>query len=683
MESYQADIKSSIRKARIEIVGENDVKNEAHAKVLIAVIKAFGDSSAGFIYIEPCTNRSTKRPPDVLLCHPEIGLLIIEVKGFRIHQIEDIKAGSIYKKTNGIIRPQNPYRQAEDSMYDISDAVRRKIRERRKEPLFNFIVAFPEISYADLAEKKFQNLLPSDELLLKNEINDSKRLKEKLLSLVRKSLNQTRKKQPLTIDQVIVIKEVFGDAGVLKDKRNIRKEISENTLGSLIDDLACMDKNLSNEQQELSRIPMKGYPRLIRGVAGSGKTIVLANMAARYIKRSLNESKTLFKEFDYTPRVAVICFNRALVPFLKEKIYCSFHQQTYQELPAGILTVKHLNGFLYEISKEGLVRYVRQSEGDSAFIANKYIAAFESLKKDNRDLYDSLLFDAIFVDEGQDLEPEEFELLMMLIKKDENSKEKNLVIFYDDAQNLYTRKRPIWKEIGIDVGKGNRSRIMKECFRNTKEVIELGFNVLVGKQAPDSESVKTRTYADIKTLKQNDLIEENDKFIKIKFADRKFQKPIIKIFKSREEEKQSLTSEVINLIYDHKVRPEDILILFNSESEFINIDRMIEAKDINKRIEGFIKPFGRYPDKDNYIFKENNITISTVYGAKGYDAYIVFILGAENIGIDEKGRALFYVGATRSKLGLRLSGIEKSSHNLLTEAIKVNSALSKLPFVSG
>jgi hypothetical protein len=55
--------------------------------------------------------------------------------------------------------------------------------------------------------------------------------------------------------------------------------------------------------------------------------------------------------------------------------------------------------------------------------------------------------DAIFVDEGQDLEIEEFTLLLALLRPHPVAGEKALVIFYDNAQNLYAKNAPygrIW-----------------------------------------------------------------------------------------------------------------------------------------------------------------------------------------------------------------------------------------------
>src|SRR6056297_363689 len=186
------------REAKIEILGVDDVKNEPQRKVLNAIISAFGDSAKGFIYVEPCTARSTRRPADVLLCHPEVGLLIIEVKGYSINQIENIKAGNLLVKAQGSIKPINPYRQAEDAMFDIQDAIRRKIRSKNGAPLFMYMVALPEIDSIELHEKNFHESLPYNELLLKDEIQDLEKLKYKISRMVEDTLERSHKADPLT-----------------------------------------------------------------------------------------------------------------------------------------------------------------------------------------------------------------------------------------------------------------------------------------------------------------------------------------------------------------------------------------------------------------------------------------------------------------------------------------------------
>jgi superfamily I DNA and RNA helicase len=91
------------------------------------------------------------------------------------------------------------------------------------------------------------------------------------------------------------VRSVFGDSAVINASRSPRDEdVPEATVGGLIEDNESAEKNLSAEQQELSRLEIAGHPRVIRGVAGSGKTVVLANMVARYLSR--NTSQELFSD---------------------------------------------------------------------------------------------------------------------------------------------------------------------------------------------------------------------------------------------------------------------------------------------------------------------------------------------------------------------------------------------------
>ena len=285
-----------------------------------------------------------------------------------------------------------------------------------------------------------------------------------------------------------------------------------------------------------------------------------------------------------------------------------------------------------------------------------------------------MLFDAIFVDEGQDFEPEEYKLLLDLVKTHSQTGEKALVIFYDDAQNLYARPRPNWKQVGVDIQRGDRARVMKECFRNTREIVELAFNVLLGSQAPPHMRVQTRTYADVNYLKQGNLIEEHGDHFRVRFAERTFRKPIVHKFPSRLKEKEWIATEVIQLIEEEQVRPEDILVVFHRKNDFEDLPKTITAKAKDDSIKGFIQPYGQNQDRDKYIFREGHLTISTTHGAKGYDAQIVFVAGADLFDTENEGRASFYVGATRAKMLLYISGLDRPN-TLITEVEAINTVL--------
>ena len=668
MESdWRQQLTAAIRKAKITVVGQDDIKNEAQARVAIAMLRLYGDSAAGFIYFEPCTARSTYNPPDVLVCHPAVGLLVVEVKGFFLSAIQKVEAGSLFIRLEGYNRPINAFRQAEDTMFEIEDEIKRIVRKRRELPLCNFMVALPNIDESEMGLKGWDKAIPNDKVLYKDQIESITRLEKRVSTLIKESLVESHKDTPITADQVKVVKRVFGDSAVINENRPVRTGLPEKSLGSMIDELAVLEKHLSEEQIELSRLNVEGYPRLIRGVAGSGKTVILANMVARLINRKVSQPDDMFQGPSSPPRIAVLCFNRALVQFIKRKIKDSYYQQTQGSLP-DCVTVTHFNGLMKELSDKGIWDYVPIDEmEDQAARSVKYGQQLEQFRKENPDWYQSILYDAIFIDEGQDLNVEDYQLLLGLVKPNPTTGEKTIIIFYDDAQNLYGRPRPNWKQIGIDVGRGDRARVMKECFRNTKEIIELAFNVLLGSQAPQEIKVKTRTFADLNYLKQWGLVEEyGDKFM-VKFAERTFKKPEILKFSSRDAEKEWVSKEIVRLVVQENVRPEDILVLFNSGKAFDGLAEQIRTNSIK----GYIKPFGENPEKDQYLFRDDYLTLSTTRGAKGYDAHIVFLIGADQFTIDTTGRASFYVGATRAKTLLYISGLDRAG-TLLAEAGDLN-----------
>ncbi len=535
------------------------------------------------------------------------------------------------------------------------------------------MVAFPNISESDWVSKGYDKAHPSTQLLFQEQIDDIGRLKQRTGNLVKEGLQASHKSTPLTIEQIEAVFQVFGNSDVINEARPPRAWVEENKLGSEIDEMVTLDKYLSDEQKEYSRLPAGKHPRVIRGVAGSGKSIVLANLVAGFLHRKL---KSLDEDAppEIAANIAVICFNQALVSFLKKKIRIAYREQTLNEdIPASVLLTTYLNDLMWKLKKEygWPIDYIRINDvQDNSKRAIMYRDQVQQFASTQPDYYHSICFDVIFVDEGQDIEPEEYRLLLDLIKPSSTG-EKPLIIFYDDAQNLYGRPRPVWQEIGINVAIGDRSRVMRECFRNTRQIVELAFNVLLGSQAPPDIRVQTRTYADVAYLKNQNLLQEVGDHFRVNFTEREYRKPEIQEFPYRQAEIAWIASEVNRLISVEQVRPEDILILFYRPNNF-------DYNQLESTIRGhlnsvqFIEPFGQArEDKQQYIFQEGYLTISTVYGAKGYDAPIVFVAGTDVFPLDKEGRAAFYVAATRSKLLLYITGIRSNDPTLLQEAQKV------------
>lgn len=666
----------AIRDATIKVIGQDLVKNDAEARLLTAVVRAYGSASAGFIYASPSRARSTTRPPDVVLCHPDVGLLVIEAKGLPLKTIHGVEAGSILVRRSGYTRPENPIRQVEDQMFAIDDDIGRLIRVRWQTPLSNCMVAFPQISESDWVGRGYDRAHPSSQLLFREQIEDADRLRSRIDNLVRQTLAASRKESPINLDHIRLVAQVFGNSDVINEIRPPRNHVENESLGGYIDDMMALEKYLSDEQKELSRLGVGEYPRLIRGVAGSGKSIVLANLVSRYLHRRLPslEEPTLFPP---ELSVAVTCFNQSLVEFLQRKVAAAYREQTlHSEVPPEHVLITHLNGLLFRLIRERgwPLEYISTRKiGDSEQRASEYRQQIAKLAQTDPQRYHSLCFDAIFLDEGQDLEPEEYRLLLDLIRPHPVTGEKPLIIFYDDAQNLYGRRRPVWRDLGINVAVGDRSRVMRECFRNSRPIVELAFNVLLGSRAPEAVRVQTRQYADLAYLKDRGLVEEVGDHMRVGFAEREGERPGIHTFDTEAQEVEWLADKVIDLIHGQQVRPEDILIAFyrSSTFQYTRLQELIRAR--LPQID-FVLPFGDSPDKQQFIFKPGAVTISTVHGAKGYDAPVVFVAGVDRFDDNNAGRAAFYVATTRAKLILHLSGLDRPG-SLLDEALSVSQVL--------
>ena len=665
MDAWQARLQQAAEDSLARVVGEHDAENEAQARVAVALLAAFGDDENTRLYIEPCTVKSTHRPADLVLLDKTTGVLVVEVKGYSIDFIERVEAGSFQVRSDGFPKPVNPFKQAQNAMFDIRAAALRVVGD--VPPLFGYVVALPNISEDEWHGRDFHLAVPTREILFGDHLESSRSLVRLLDDLTSERLERSHLPQPLGPEQARALRLVFGDTAVISEVRQARG-VEEGKLGAVLDELSLGEKRLSDEQQELSLMKLAGSPRLVRGVAGSGKSVVLANQVARFIKRELARPQDLFDPAPRSPlRVGVVCFNRALAPFLERKIREADDQQTQRALPEGVLTVTHLNGLLYALSEQGYWRYLSYRQGTPAERAKRYRQQWNDPA-----LLNAPLFDAVFIDEGQDLEGEEIALLHDLVKTDPGALERNLVVFYDDAQNLYARPRPNWRSLGIEVS-GGRASVMKRCFRNTREIVELAYNALLGSAAPEDVRVQTRTYADTGYLKSAELVVEHPSHVEVSFATRRFTPPRVREFDTLAAEKAWVAAEVARLANDEAVRLEDVLVIFHEPEPYADLPEQIRLSG-PRGLQGFVQPYysGVSAHRDRFIFEPGHLTLSTTYGAKGYDAHVVFLVGADRFaasGDENKGRAAFYVGATRAKNVLYVTGVKQARHTLLQEVV--------------
>ena len=627
-------------RSRCRVFGHEDAGNGPHREVLGVLIRGF-DHPDATILCEPSLARSTTRPPDCVLVDPAAGVHVVEVKGVSLGQVEAIEPGGLLAiRYGGLVhKPKNPVSQARNAMFDIRDAAARNFDGELTLP-FKYWVVMPSIRRSEWFGRWGDGAFAPPELLFADDLPS---LAERLLGVGQRQL-ATQGLDRWPADQFACVWKAFGDSSVLyhlPEERQARR-VPEATLGELFDEAAEAYKTLSEEQQKLSSQDWSGGPRLVRGVAGSGKTIVLANNLARRLSRSLGGGEMLFGEMDRRPRLLAVCYNRTLAPFIRQKIDSAFRQRTGRPLPEDAVEVWHYNRLLWHLSRRGLWRYQKVEVADDEGRAGQYLAELEHAGQHQPDLLTAVAYEAIYVDEGQDFLEADFRLLKGLCRTEPDG-EPDLHVFYDDAQNLLGRKRPNWRSLGLNVV-GGRSHVMTQCFRNTRPLVEASFNVLYGRFAGSRDGVPTREFGDVATLEEKGLIEEKGDRYEVRFAVRDGLPPRLTIAPGFPEERRLLIERLRWLVEDQHVRPEDILVLAHSWRRVEALAEAVRSAGIPSIAEVHVAREAQ----DRILRRRGCLPLSTVASAKGYDAYCVLLASANDFPSDVSGRASFYVGCTRA-----------------------------------
>lgn len=653
------------------LYGIENAQTKTQESLARALQQAFSDEPAA-VLVEPGLRDSHHRPPDLVLVHPSLGVHVFEVKGVEIDQVLGVEAGySVRIDYNDRVYSRNPTSQARNTVFDIKSFIERHTLQNLRTPIIPWVL-WPRITRQRWCDKFSSEHDWPSEWLFKAAISSGQWIARICAAGQRQFSEHGLETIPEEERKALGL--VFGDNAVLSvdpQKRKPRR-LRESTLGWYFDQRAIDYATLSEDQEDLIRQEWAAGPRLVRGVAGSGKTIVLASHLARRLKRQLVEGQTLFAKQKQLPRLLAVCFNRTLVPHLQHKIAIAFRQRTGGDLPKGCVDVTHFNGLMYRLSKSGVVPYIPVDRMTEQERSAHYLAALRECYADRPDVIRQLAYDAVYVDEGQDFTDDDYLCFRSLCRQTYEGTEPSLFIFYDDAQNLYGRQRPQWSDLGLTMV--GRSFVMTESFRNTRPIIEPSFNVLTGSLARSGKGAQ-KGFTDIAYLKQKGVVRqrENNSFETL-FAKRvDGLQPKTHRFSSIQQENRWLVGQVKWQIEDQEVRPEDLLILTYHRHRAEAV-----ARELRRVFQPDLIQLATF-EKDEAFGSRGRLTVSTVASAKGLDAYSVLLISAQDFADHVTGRAAFYVGCTRSREHLAISGV---GHSPLADEFQAAVEQVEIPSVS-
>jgi hypothetical protein len=652
------------------LIGWEKIEHHQHALLVITAVQAFGGDPRATFFVETRGGRGNIPRPDLILLHPEVGILVIENKGIKLQDIRGVECTTISLLRDGRFKREDPFYQAEKVSFRLRDLAAKRVD--LSEALFLHTAAMPRIGRSDL-ERTFCVQWPT-ETLFADAFTSPAEFRRQVLSFSEARQRDAKRKAKLSKRANDAVRMVLDGKGFLHSPRTIYIENGRpDLLGVQVQEMELGLKEATPQQREHGIADMRGQHRLFRGVAGSGKSILLALSAAQTLMRYGSETASLFEGNESgsrKKRVLVVCFNRTLVHYLRQRIDDRYGRLTWDKPPEETLTIVHFERLVKTLENQdkrlstGMT--FEQKEERARTLCQKLDALDQQMR-------DALGYDAVYVDEAQDLLPDEISLLLRLARKDEKQQQ-TFIVFYDNAQNIYGVTQPVWEKLGVNI-LGGRTVFLDQCLRNTAETLSLAFNVLVGSFAPEGERVTTRTFADVGSLRQRGLIEETDGRFDVKFAPRRGPLPFVRCYPSRRAEVDGVAEEIRRLVHEQRVVPSDILVLYKTHYGYKNdlipaLERAVGGGYSVRQI--------RSDDADSKsrpLIEDGTLTVSTIASAKGYDAPIVFLLGADKLATDTKGRASFYVGATRAKLSLTVSGVQRDSQTLLDEVVVAATAL--------
>lgn len=642
------DFSTEIKRLRCRLVDYEEARTTTHQEALLILAQTF-DYDGVTILCEPSVVGAKSGAPDIVVIDSLSGAHIFEVKGVHLDQVRAVNAGGAIEITyKSSTSRKDPSRQARQSMFDLKDAASRHFNGDLNVPFHSWVI-FPSISRKEWEEKFGDAVASRPEVLFADDLISSD-LRRRLQHDGIRHLAKFELMQCPAL-QLRSLMAAFGDSEILKPKARPGPLPPKDTKGRVLSDINAETPMLSKQQQSLTSRLWDDGPRLLRGVAGSGKTVVLATQAARMVERLYKGQSEIFNSGSKPLPILAVCFNRTLVPFIREKIETAYRQRTGDELPDGSIWVTHLNTLLWTLSQRGYCRYNKIPEiKDAGKRAERYLSDLSNAVGDVADRLSRGLFHSIYIDEGQDFHETDYKVFLKLCCKAETGQPR-MFVFYDDAQNLYGLPRPTWSELGLELR--GRSVVMDECFRNTRQIVEPAFNVLIGTHANDPQSVKTRGFADIQTLKDKDLISFKGGHIAVHFSSREGDRVALHIHNHRNAEIESICTLCEELVGRDGLLPQDLLILTYRRDCASEIAFALAKRLGGERVRC---AFGEN-EKDKFAIQDNQITVSTVATAKGYDAPYVVVSSIHDFPDDIEGRVSLYVACTRAREWLTISSV--------------------------
>ena len=554
--------------------------------------------------------------PDFVILHPRRGLLILEVKDWKLDSVRKVDRNSVTLITSsGDKVIANPLEQARQYAQAISDLLQRDPMLRVADGgRHHGRLCFP-YGYGVVLSNIHRSSFERADL---GEVVDGARVicQDEMLESVDPEVFQKRLWSMFTVifptlmslPQIDRVRwHLFPEIRIRTEQIPLLEQPGQSQ--SVADSVPDLVKVMDLEQEKLARNLGEGH-RVIHGVAGSGKTLILGYRCERLA-------------LEVVKPILVLCFNVTLAASLQDWV-------------RGRNLVKKVNvRTFHSWCRDQLVLYnVGLPAGGEAFYDEMVDRVIDAVE---RRQIPAAQYGAVMIDEGHDFRPEWLKIVAQMVDPSTNS----LLVLYDDAQSIYgdgRKKKFSFSSVGIHAQ--GRTTILKLNYRNTTEVLSVAYEFAKEAMAPIEAG------------------EDDVPLVEPQSAGRRGPVPVLNQLASISEEGDFIARELIAV--NRKGSPwRDMAVLYRSRFVGEKIVASLRSAGVPVQWLDDLK------EKKKLRPSEDSVKAMTMHSSKGLEFTVVAVPGLGYMPMkeaDEREEAkLLYVAMTRAMSLLLLTCHRESS----------------------
>jgi len=364
------------------------IENEGERRFYQAALKLADDFTVcySYLYHQREGEEERFREIDFVVVHPRMGYMTVEVKQGMI----SYRNGAWYEFKNGQEKPlsKDPFKQAQEGMFAVLGEYKKRSGKAKFPLKIRYAFCFPESSRLEGSLPPVAN---PESFILFDDLEDPDKLTAKITKLFAPIEAEEDESAHFLTDKVL--------APSFKVFSRLEDEIEQAH--------ASIERMLTEEQERILDETELDHRKIFLGAAGSGKTFIAMEKARRLAAQG--------------QKVFVTCFNKNLAAYIRNK------------LPDHIY-VSNLHDYFLQTARilDPDLEVPEDNKERSIFFTELIPArAFDYLAE----LSDEVKFDAVLVDEGQDLKIEWFDCLEAALKR-----EGGFYIFADPAQSIFNHE---------------------------------------------------------------------------------------------------------------------------------------------------------------------------------------------------------------------------------------------------